>query len=369
MSSIKKRTDGIWRARYRDPSGKEHARHFGRKVDAQRWLDEVTTSVVTGQYVDPNAGRLTFLFFYVDWSARQCWVSGTKKAMDLAAGSVEFGNVPLRALRPSHLETWVKGMTSRGLAATTVHTRFQNVHSVLRAAMRDRLIAVDPAENIALPRLRRVDAAMTLPSVDQVAALLDAAQPDFKAMLALAAFAGLRVGEVRGLQLGDINFLGRTIEVRRQAQHKLGGGREIRGPKYASERAVYAPDGLLTELSAHVAAQEITASDDWLFSDQSDLPVHESTVGRRWRAARKAAKVPDLKFHDLRHFYASGLIAEGCDVVTVQKALGHSSPSITLDTYSHLWPTAEDRTRRAAGVLFTAVAARGADSLRTQAKG
>jgi hypothetical protein len=60
MASIKKRPDGVWRARYRDESGKEHARHFARKVDAQRWLDEVTASMLTGQYVDPRAGRVTF---------------------------------------------------------------------------------------------------------------------------------------------------------------------------------------------------------------------------------------------------------------------------------------------------------------------
>ena len=58
--------------------------------------------------------------------------------------------------------------------------------------------------------------------------------------------------------------------------------------------------------------------------------------------------------HDLRHFYASGLIASGGDVVTVQRSLGHSSPSITLDTYAHLWPTAEDRTRKAAAGLMDA---------------
>ena len=68
MASIKKRTDGVWRARYRDDAGKEHARHFERKVDAQRWLDEVTASVVTGNYVDPKAGKITFKRFYADWS-------------------------------------------------------------------------------------------------------------------------------------------------------------------------------------------------------------------------------------------------------------------------------------------------------------
>ena len=59
MASIKKRADGSWRARYRDAAGREHAKHFPRKLDAQRWLDEVTTAVVTGTYVDPKTARTT----------------------------------------------------------------------------------------------------------------------------------------------------------------------------------------------------------------------------------------------------------------------------------------------------------------------
>jgi integrase len=73
-------------------------------------------------------------------------------------------------------------------------------------------------------------------------------------------------------------------------------------------------------------------------------PVHAAAVGRAWRSARSAAKV-DCKLHDLRHFYASGLIASGCDVVTVQRALGHADATMTLSTYSHLWPDASDRVR------------------------
>ena len=60
----------------------------------------------------------------------------------------------------------------------------------------------------------------------------------------------------------------------------------------------------------------------------------------------------DYRLHDLRHFYASGLIAAGCDVVTVQRALGHGSASVTLNTYGHLWPNANDRTRQAARELY-----------------
>jgi integrase len=71
-----------------------------------------------------------------------------------------------------------------------------------------------------------------------------------------------------------------------------------------------------------------------------------------------------MKLHDLRHFYASGLIAAGCDVVTVQRALGHHSATVTLNTYSHLWPTAEDRTRRAAARMMAETLGL-ADSTRT----
>lgn len=74
-----------------------------------------------------------------------------------------------------------------------------------------------------------------------------------------------------------------------------------------------------------------------------------------------------IRLHDLRHFYASGLIAAGCDVVTVQRALGHAKPSTTLETYSHLWSSAEDKTRRAAATLTEGVLT--ADGGRNGAKG
>jgi len=87
MASIKKRADGKYRARYRDDAGKEHARHFERKVDAQRWLNEVTASIVTGAYVDPKAGRITFDEYFADWSRRQVWEIGAERWVRLAAGS------------------------------------------------------------------------------------------------------------------------------------------------------------------------------------------------------------------------------------------------------------------------------------------
>src|SRR4029079_11703988 len=84
MASIKRRPNGQWRARYRDDAGKEHARHFARKVDAQRWLDEVNASVLTGQYVDPRAGRVTFAEYARAWQASQVHRPNTAHAVDSA---------------------------------------------------------------------------------------------------------------------------------------------------------------------------------------------------------------------------------------------------------------------------------------------
>ena len=90
----------------------------------------------------------------------------------------------------------------------------------------------------------------------------------------------------------------------------------------------------------------------------------QATVARSWRIVRDRVGMTN-RLHDLRHFYASGLIRAGCDVVTVQRALGHSSAAITLTTYSHLWPDANDRTRKAAGELLEASLGSAADPLQT----
>ena len=96
------------------------------------------------------------------------------------------------------------------------------------------------------------------------------------------------------------------------------------------------------------------------------MPLNRNSAGHQWRQFRKAAGLDGNTLHDLRQFYAGGLIASGCDVVTVQRALGHSSARITLAVYSHLWPTAEDRTCAAAGDLMAAALGERADSLRTE---
>lgn len=293
-------------------------------------------------------------------------------AARLAAASVTFADVPMSRIRPSHLEQWVKTMTQpaatrqQGLAASTIKTRFNYVHMAFRGAVRDRVIARDPSDGIALPSVRRQEAAMVLPTAEEVGGALTytEGQP-FRAFIAICAFAGLRLGEAAGVQVGDVDFLRRTLAVRRQIQGQTAATMKMVPPKHNSERVVHIPAELAELLAAHAAQVGTWGDDGWLFGADEATRWTRNSAGHQWRNVREALGLStDMTLHDLRHWYASGLIASGCDVVTVQKALGHSSADITLRVYAHLWRTAEDRTRAAAADLMREALA---DSPRTQA--
>lgn len=362
-----------WVARYRDETGRQRKKNFSRKVDGQRWLDETTASVLTGRYVDPAAGKITFSQFYEIWNQRQIWLSTSRVSADNAVKQCTFKDVPLKNIRKSHVEAWVKHMTAT-LAPSTIKTRFSIVHSVLRAAVSEKVIPEDPAERVTLPAKRRGALTMELPAAEEVGTLINKADQEqrvstrvgFRAYVALCAFAGLRKGEALGVQVADIDFLRRSLKVSRQVQRAtpddVESGKNIfqatgsvqvivRPPKYGSERMVYLPDELIEILSEHIAQHTPDGETQrWLFADSDGYPWHDSSVDWRWRGTRDAAGLR-TKLHDLRHFFASGLIAAGCDVVTVQRAMGHASATTTLNTYSHIWPTAEDKTRQAAAGL------------------
>lgn len=160
------------------------------------------------------------------------------------------------------------------------------------------------------------------------------------------------------MQVGDVDFLRREIRVRRQVQGQTQTSTKVVPPKAGSARTVYVSDELLELLSLHVRDCGTWGEEGWMFGP--GILLNRNSAGNRWRETRARVGMEAYTLHDLRHFFASGLIAAGCDVVTVQHALGYSQPTITLNTYSHLWPKAEDRTRAAAASLW-----RSADSLRT----
>lgn len=359
MANIQRRPDGRWRARYRDEAGQEHARHFARKVEARRWLDEVTTSVVTGQYVDPRAGKITFQEYAEQWRAAQVH---RPTSAEYVEGMLRrhvypiFGARAISSILPSEIQAWVKllGAGDRAtkrkpLAAGTIGVLHGVVSGIFRAAVRDRRIMANPCEGTRLPRVER---RRIVPlTTTQVEALRAELPDELKALVTFAAGTGMRQGEIFGLTRDRLRLLGTNpvVVVDRQLLTRLGRVTEF-GPlkTRASYRTIPLPVAVVDALNEHLAARDI-ADDDLVFT-LDGRPITRQAFGHVWRPVAKiaglnAATGPGM--HALRHYYASLLIRYGESVKTVQTRLGHASAVETLDTYSHLWPDSDDRTRDA----------------------
>jgi integrase len=360
MASIKQRPDGQWRARYRDDAGKEHARHFARKLDARRWLDEVTTAVVTGQYVDPRSGRITFRQYAEQWRSGQVHRPSTQAYIERQLrrhAYTVFGDRPMSSIKPSEIQIWTKRLTER-LAPSTVGIVHGIVSGIFRAAVRDRVIMHNPCDGTKLPKVTksRVEPLAT----EVVLALADAVPDRYRALVILSGGSGMRQGECFGLTVDRIDFLRRTVLVDRQLVTISGRPPFLAPPKTAaSVRSIPLPTVVVDALAAHLAAYP-PLEDGFVFVTDAGRPIRRTALGDVWRAAVKAAGAPvGTGFHELRHYYASLLIRHGESVKVVQARLGHASAGETLDTYSHLWPDSDDRTRTAVDSVLSA------DSVRT----
>lgn len=356
MASIKKRPNGKWRARYRDAEGKEHARHFDKRVDAQRWLDEVTASILTGQYVDPRAGRETFEAYAEQWRAAKPHRPGTAKAVKQHLTRYAYpvlGRRPLSSITPSDMQSWATGLTkTHRLAPSTVRTVFSTVAAVFRAAAKDRKIARTPCEDIDLPPVPRKKVVPL--SVAQVLAIADQMPARYRALVIFGAGTGLRPGELFGVQVRHINFFKKTLDVEQQVQQTPGQGVRVCELKTASSyRTVPLPQVVIDALAKHLQAFP-AEHDEFVFQAPEGGPIaYSHFMDNVWRPAVKAAGLPaGTGPHALRHAYASALIAAGESVKAVSERLGHTNAAMTLNTYAHLFPDSEDRTRRAIDAAF-----------------
>jgi integrase len=196
---------------------------------------------------------------------------------------------------------------------------------------------------------------VTLLELDQVVALAEAMPERAQATVLFAAGAGLRMGEVLGLTVDRVDFLRRTVRVDRQMVTPARGEPRFGPPKTpSSRRTVPLARVTLDVLAAHLARWP-TGPEGLVFTSGRGEPWRRGTFAELIRDAREAAGLLEsVTFHDMRHHYASALIAAGCSIKAVQSALGHKNASETLDTYSHLWPSDEDRLREAVEALHGA---------------
>ncbi|MFN7148958.1 MAG: tyrosine-type recombinase/integrase [Microthrixaceae bacterium] len=341
-----------WLARWRDPDGIQRSKGFARKVDAEQYLVSIEHRKLQGDYVDPNAGKVTVREWCETWRRLQVHRPSTATQVESYFRLhlyPKLGDRQLRSLRPSDVQGWVTER-SGPLAAGSVELMFRHFSAAMKAAEHDRVIGRTPCQRIKLPKKATVE--VVPPTLEQVEALADAISDRYRAAVVLAAGAGLRLGEVFGVQVDRLDLMRRTVTVDQQLLTPGRGPAELGPPKTASSvRTVPIADVVVHELSTHLA--QFPVVDGFVFTTELDRPVRRSTFQDAWARALKEAGVGHVRFHDLRHHYASALISAGCSVKAVQKALGHASATETLETYAHLWPDDEDRTRDAIQALWT----------------
>lgn len=354
--SIARRPNGKWRARYRDLAGKEHARHFDRKIDAQRWLDEVTAALVTNTYVDPKDKKLTVDQWCDLWLETYAHRESTERQarVHLARIRKEFGPLPLMAVDEMAVKRWTAKLKREDLSQSYQSALHSRLKQVLEDAVGARKLASNPCSKKTTPGTGKQRPYVA--TERQLWALYEAAEEKYRPALLLGAFAGLRVAEVCGLRRGDVDLEARVITpmVQYPAEPLK---------TEMSMTAVPIPDVFVRELKRLLDGRE----DGWVVPDDGGEQLGPWKIERHMRRIRKTVPgLPDgFRFHDLRHFYASMLIAGGSDVKIVQHRLRHSSAKTTLDTYSHLWPDSDESTRAAVERVMTAKINKIADPVRT----
>jgi integrase len=337
MASIARRPDGHWRAAfYRDAAGREHARHFARRADAQTWLDSVTTAVHTGSYVDPDRAKITVGELAQVWLAGKINLQPTTRARyeDVLRTHVGPRWYPLPLFRVEHgdIQAWLAELSARGLSGTSVRKAHGVLAGILGLAVRDRRLPSNPAAGIALPPLDQ--ARRKCLTADQVEALAEATRSGRVAVLVLA-YCGLRWSELAALRVRHIDLMRRRLTIE-EAATEINGGRIVWGtPKSHERRSVPIPRSLVDELAVAVAGKD---RDDLAFTSPMGGVLRNRNARALWfdKAATEIGE-PGLTPHELRHTAASLAVSAGANVKAVQRILGHASAAMTLDRYADLF--------------------------------
>lgn len=228
-------------------------------------------------------------------------------------------------------------------ASSYVYALHSRLAQVLADAVHDGALARNPCSRRTAPRTgsQRPYVATT----EQVWTLHDAMEPRYRAGQLLASFAGLRLAEVCGLRVADVDFMSGIVSpIQQYPADPL--------KTEMSRTPIPIPSSLALTLSAHVAEFPST----WIMCDEFGRQMGPWQLQREFRKSRTQVNgLPDgFRFHDLRHYFASLLIASSLDIKTVQVRLRHASAKTTLDVYGHLWPDSDDSTRAAIDNAITA---------------
>jgi integrase len=259
-----------------------------------------------------------------------------------------IGAVRLGRLRPNDVQRVVNEMVSKGLAARTVVQGYRVLSSALSQAVRWQMIPTNPATAVRPPRIERAE--LTIPDAEQVRAIVEAAEGWVHLPILLAATTGMRRGEVFGLRWRDVDLDANLVRVTGSLQ-RVGGKLRVVEPKSArGRRTVSLPATVVEVLRAHrkdQAERRLLLGEGWTDSDLvvergDGQPRDPDTITHYFADIATKVKVPGVRFHDLRHAYATSLLRGGVHPKIVSEALGHASTAFTMDVYSHVLPSMQE---------------------------
>jgi integrase len=344
MGGIDRLASGRYRVRIIDRATNERISlgTFARKADAERAFALAITEQARGRWVRPDIGTQPLSEYADRWLASRLGRNGAPlrpRVRELYEGQLRlhinptFGSVPLGRLTPAAVRSWYASMLDDGPGASTTAKCYRLLRAILNTAVDDCLIAANPCTIRGAGAENAVE--RKIPTIDQVFALADAVPARHRALILVAAFSGLRRGELFGLRRSDIDVEAQTVTVELQRQQLANGQHVIGPPKSdAGRRTVALPPEAFDALLEHLGDHTGPNPDAWVFTGTKGGPLREAVWQHEWEAARALVGVPHLHFHDLRHVAATLAAATGAGVKEIMYRIGHSSPQAAL-RYQH----------------------------------
>jgi len=345
-----------WQVRWRDPSGKQRARRFDRKVDAERFLTTTSASMLDGSYIDPSAGKLTVAAYWAEWSELQpSWTLSTRARYDIMwAKHIEpkVGGMRLASVRNSHLQNVI---SSSGLAPSTTKVLRSVLVSMFRGAEVDERIRRSPAVGLKVAEGERSEPRPLDP--DEVRRLLDACDGWERAWVTLGLATGVRISEGLAVRLGTVNFLQREIVIGDQALTPQSGPTvlaPLKTRKTTPTRTIPMTEQLHDVLAAH--RDSVGVGDDGVLFPAPDGSLERRQLAsHRFAAIAARADLEGLTWHNLRDTAATNMLRDGVSPKIVSEVLGNTV-AVLLDRYAGTVPEDRERVRESLARITAATA-------------
>ena len=373
--NLRKRKDGRWEGRYtagHDPeTGKAIYRNVLGKTQSETRA-KLKAAIETAKAIDPvKTKKYTVGKWMDEWFENYAKVKVRPSSHQTYRGYIDnhikpnIGKIPLEKLTSLELQKLYKKLLTRGrvdrlesegqpkgLSAKTVRNIHQILASAMKLAREQKLIASDPTEGCALPKVEHREM-KTLP-VGQLASFLREARESGVFELYYVELAtGLRRGELLGLKWEDLDLEHGELRVKRQVARINGEITEAPLKTKNAYRTLPLSEDTIQLLKEQ---KKKVGSSPWVFPSPTGGPISPDSVLHMLHRVLKRAGLSRIRFHDLRHTFATLALQNGVDVKTVSGMLGHYSAGFTLDTYAHVTTSAQKEAARAMGkVLARAV--------------